>query len=263
MRRTLQIVLAALLPGSAAAQQQAMPFEAFGLVEGRTAIQYAEWDGVEWDRTHRSLAEGTRATVIAFGGERHAVFLEAARNEDWWNVGQRTFYRAEGLPELPRSGQYQTGPVGYWASSDVEHAPFLEVASPVSLEQWDSVLVEAEPFEPGRPRAVEATVWRAALAEDTVHIFVADRMTPTDVPAECVPRVRLLGVLDADLGDPIPQMKHSGTCDAQGIEFRRPFALIRRDGRVFILMRWDADVASDGELWEVRQEGLVRTVGGQ
>ena len=258
--RTVQCLLAAalLLPTVALAQEAGS--SVFGLVDGRTAIQYAVWSGGVWSRSGVALAEETPGAVVDLAGQQHSIVLGAARDEDWWNVGPRIFYRANGVPELPRAGKYQTGPVGYWTTSQLGHAPFLEIESSLSLEQWDSILVDAEPFEPGRPRAIEAAVWRASLGEESVTVFVADRTTPMNVAAPCVPWVRLLGIVDPAAGV-TPVMTDTGTCEGQGIDFRRPFALIRRGGRLFVLMSFAAGLESDGELWEVAPAGLVQIIG--
>ena len=240
--------------------QQVPGYEVFGLIDA-SGVVYPElayfdgawtpvplrsqeaWSGIEIYHLRDSL--GAEGEVPA--GEPELACCDGQGNDRWVHRTRP--------PEGPdESGWSPT--VGYVVSNPDAEAPFVLTPSPGGVEEVTTLLDSLAPFPDSLGQTLR--VWHAALDDQAFDFFqVIRRGRDPEMGSACYVAVGWLGrsraaeleLISSGLDD----------CDGKGHGTRRPWALLRRDGQLYMIIsesfyadgsvqawRWDG-----GSEWEV------------
>jgi len=223
--------------------------DAFGFVR-RTgdAYQHYHWASSRWYESWWAMGEFQQ---IFFVDTLGAVSRPAVSNPRLdAEISPWVQYRVS--EPYADEGPWPLLPLGYFASSDTGHAPYLEVDSPLSAAEWaDLLAADTPPDSPSDPLTVR--VWRATVDSTVSWVFQGVRGLS---PPNCASHRQFFGLLLP--GVPGVSMITSETKSCFDEHPRRPYALVRRGGRLFMLVGVLGAESPEAELWELSSHAAER-----
>ena len=251
MRSAAAVVLGLLaafvvLPAPGSSQNSSA--DALGLMSryGR-AHQLFQWSPTGWTSRLESLQSGIPVVwVDSLGLQMHAVLSRPRVETDPrpWIDYEAT--RSSGAWQATDEWLWGSQYVGYWVSSDENHAPFVPTTDSLPVSELARALEELSPTEVTEGMEVVTQGWQATLPGHVVRDFKATRQWIGSGEL-CPGRGEIAGVvLDDGSLQVLRSVRSSGWCPL------RPLALLERAGRVF-LFEQDTDTDGDtaGALYEL------------
>ena len=238
-------------PGIAAQNSGA---ELLGLLgSDATAHVYFAWNGTAWGRLADAVPSGAPVVMVDSLG-RTALGSLAEPYDPWWPpLMVYALAGAETIIDGAASFGFQY--VGYVASPQVEHAPFVPTELTGPTPDWAAVVSSVLPSpSTGGPDHLTVRVWRAASGDDALTYFVVRRQA---AERRGCPAMHLFtGWLRLTNSEPVVATSAQGDCDGKGATFRRPVALIVHNERLSVLVAISDWEAHGIELWDLVDDRL-------